>query len=548
MSHLPAAQALLLRGTQLLLQGDARAARAELSRAAKLDPKSAVAHFNQAVAERLLGHLDLALGLATKALALRPTPQAHALVGLLRQLRGDLPRAIGSYQSALALDPGHRVSRYYLGMALRLRGENAAAVEALSLACAPGPSPLPDLVIERVRGQLHDARRAPAQGPAVDGTQCATAAVTEVLLPEDFAVSEADPPADPLAASGATPVEPEEVAQLLHRARRVVALTGAGLSVESGLHSRKSLWSVYDRDRAVSVGRFVGSPASLWLVVRDFLGDGGHEPNPGHVALAHLPRLAGIVTQNVDHLHQRAAREASGPIVELHGTLEATRCHDCGSQGAPARTFVRPGQTLPPRCRLCRRGVLRPDVVLFGEWVSPDRLAAAAALARGCDLLLVVGCSLDVAPASELARLAARQGATVVEVNPAPSRVSDAVGSRMLQGTAATALPAVYAALAAREGLAPLPPAPVRAPRPLSPPNVVPMPRFTDASDRYTVVEWCRAPGDVVREGERLAVVSLDKVDVELFAPYSGVLRTRLAQADDAVDVGAPFAEIDPLP
>ena len=498
------------RGTALLLEGHLPRAVEWLRRAVHAEPGLRDAHYNLAVALKAQGDLDGAVSHLHRALDLGPVlPQALALLGALLELRGQRREAMAHYGAALRVDPAHRVARYYLGMALRLEGRDAEAVEHLRGALAPSPRPpLPELVEQRILGQLHDtlAEAGPARGP-IPGEQCGTALVSEVLpvrllegappparggvpinpgagpdvspppsaqgvpfspatepdvscsppsraAPSRLDVGSGDSSPPPVrTAPFRADVKPgvissEDAARLLAQARSVVALTGAGISADSGLATRKELWRRYDKDSAVSVWRFREDPSVLWGVVRDFLGGREHAPNPAHEALARLPHLMAIATQNVDGLHQRAEPVGSQrPVVELHGTLLETRCHECGTPGeGPASAYVAEGAVLPPRCGACG-GVLRPDVVLFGEWVAPARLARAAAWARACDVLLVVGCAMDVAPASELPRLAARHGAVVLEVKRRPSRLTQALPTHVVHGPAEEVLPAILDAL-----------------------------------------------------------------------------------------------------
>jgi NAD-dependent deacetylase len=245
---------------------------------------------------------------------------------------------------------------------------------------------------------------------------------------------------------------PADAARLLQQAIHAVVLTGAGLSraPPSNLRTRKELWMSLDRPERVGVWRT--APAAwvpLWELVEDFLASSGSPglvpvPNAGHAALARLQRagkLAACITQNTDHLHQAAGH--AGPIIELHGTLERTVCASCGAQHGPARNFVGAGHPpFPPHCTACADGLLRPDVVLFGEHVPTLALQAAAEQAMLCDVMLVVGTAADVAPAADLPRLAARCGATVIEVKRTPSRLGD-ISHWQVSGRAEEVLPQI---------------------------------------------------------------------------------------------------------
>ncbi|MFY0531090.1 SIR2 family NAD-dependent protein deacylase [Nannocystis pusilla] len=242
-----------------------------------------------------------------------------------------------------------------------------------------------------------------------------------------------------------------ELVAALRTSTRIVALTGAGMSAASGLQTRKQLWQRFTRDDAVSMARFRAEPATLWAVIRAFWGDRPHPANAGHQALARLPNLAAIVTQNVDELHQAAAAAGrSTPVIELHGSLSRTRCLDCGRSGeATAQALAAAGLPLPPRCAC--GGVLRPEVVLFGERVPAAAMASARAHAAAADLLLVIGCAMDVSPARELPLVAARAGARIVELKRRPSRLAAAVLVHHVAGAAEDILPAATTALATSE-------------------------------------------------------------------------------------------------
>jgi len=446
-------------GTAALLAGRVTEALVSLRRAVELAPAHREARFNLAVALRTHGVRDEALRHARAALALdRSSPSAHVLVGSLVHLAGDVEGALHHHRQAVAVDPECPSAHYALGATLLGLDRTAEGTAHLRAAIAPGMRALPALVQERIRGMLHDAATRTAREPASIATDvdlCAAPLLTEVLVdgpasPPATAAPERGPSQH---AAGGSELSLDEAATLLARARCVVALTGAGISRGSGLRTRKELWRTYSRDDAVSIWRFQEDPRYLWSVVRDFLGDHEHVPNAAHHALAALPSLAAVLTQNVDDLHQRADVERASsrpemdtterrPVVELHGTLERTRCHGCGAGGARSHDYVGGDAPLPPRCPRCG-DALRPDVVLFGEHVAPDRLAEAIAWAERCDVMLVVGCAMDVAPASELPRLAAARGAYVLEVNPTVSRITSALGGGIRRGAAEEVLPAL---------------------------------------------------------------------------------------------------------
>lgn len=204
-------------------------------------------------------------------------------------------------------------------------------------------------------------------------------------------------------------------------AARVLVVTGAGLGVGSGLPTFRGAGGIYgNRDIADihDAARLPGSLAALWRFwspVRELVARA--QPHPGHHALARWQgtlRSAGrditLVTQNVDDLHERSG---STGVHHLHGKLFGTRCTACSYAVDDDRLTYRD----VPSCPRCG-SPMRPAVVLFGEHVSMDAERAARRAVRACDLLLAVGTSLTVAPASDLARDARRTGATTVCVDP----------------------------------------------------------------------------------------------------------------------------------
>ncbi|KFE64415.1 Sir2 family NAD-dependent protein deacetylase [Hyalangium minutum] len=447
----PAAHELHDRGLALLRSNREREAVSCLREAVVLSPGHAVAHYHLGIAHRLLGELEEARAELRTALERDPTlAPACAQLGGLALVSGGLEEALTWFSRALTLKPGHRVSRYQMGIALRFAGYRQEAIAFLRASLEPGPGALPPLLEHRVHGQLTDALSDLAPGPR-PLPQCAAPLLTELIDVEAPAAEDAPP----LEGSGERSriVTPLEAAQVLSEARSVLALTGSGISVGSGLATRKELWQRWDRDAAVSVFRFREDPGVLWKVIADFLGTGPHAPAPGHLALAECPNLIGIVTQNVDGLHQAAHRTVHGEqvpmpsVIELHGTLLETRCHTCHSRtGRAATSFLEAPRAHPPLCESCG-GPLRPDVVLFGERVSSERMLEAIQLVQRCDVLLVVGTAMDVAPAADLPRVARARGAVVIELKRTPSLLSRSLDTLLVPGEADVVLPALMSAL-----------------------------------------------------------------------------------------------------
>jgi len=210
-------------------------------------------------------------------------------------------------------------------------------------------------------------------------------------------------------------------AAILRAATRVVALTGAGVSAESGVPTFRGaggLWEGQPVEEVATPEAFAADPVRVWRFYeerrRNLL---RVAPNPAHATLARWQERFGsftLVTQNVDRLHQAAG---SRGVLELHGSVWAIRCASCG-QSRDARTVPLPA--LPPVCAACG-GMERPGVVWFGEYLPTDVVFAAADAIRACDVLVVVGTSAVVYPAAGLVEVATSAGGKVIEVNPEAS-------------------------------------------------------------------------------------------------------------------------------
>ncbi|MBN2430228.1 MAG: NAD-dependent deacylase [Acidobacteria bacterium] len=208
-----------------------------------------------------------------------------------------------------------------------------------------------------------------------------------------------------------------EVIRLLWERGEAVALTGAGISAESGIptfRDKGGLWDTYDPTVYASIEVYRRDPTLYWTIRGDFIRHyDQYQPNPGHLALADLESLGvlrRVITQNIDGLHTKAG---SPDVIELHGSIREIFCLSCGRQyQAP---HVPPG--LPPRCESCN-GVLKPNTVLFGESLPVDALRQAQEEASTRAMMLVIGTSVNVYPAAALPEIARRHGAVIVEVNP----------------------------------------------------------------------------------------------------------------------------------
>ncbi len=214
-------------------------------------------------------------------------------------------------------------------------------------------------------------------------------------------------------------------AELLASARTGLALTGAGISAESGIPTFRGeggLWKQYDPVKVASIEYFMADPRAYWNVSKSR----GRvalaaRPNPGHRALAALEasgRLLAVATQNTDGLHQDAG---SRNVIELHGSGRMVQCLDCGSRETRGEVQARLEVEMLPRCPRCGGQFLKPTVVLFGEPLPTHAIQQAVAMAREADVMLVVGSSLVVYPAAGLPQVALRSGAKLIIVNAEPT-------------------------------------------------------------------------------------------------------------------------------
>jgi len=233
----------------------------------------------------------------------------------------------------------------------------------------------------------------------------------------------------------------------LRAARSVVALTGAGISAESGVptfrDAQTGLWANYRAEELATPEAFLKNPRFVWdwYVWRRQLTSSA-EPNAGHFALVRLAELFPewtLVTQNVDGLHTRAG---SRNVIELHGRLSLTLCFD---ERTAVESYEDDGKT-PPRCPRCG-GLLRPGVVWFGENLPREALERAERAAAGADVVLSIGTSGLVEPAASLPLVARRVGALMIEVNPRRTPLTPHADA-VLCGPAGQVLPDLVDALA----------------------------------------------------------------------------------------------------
>jgi NAD-dependent deacetylase len=237
---------------------------------------------------------------------------------------------------------------------------------------------------------------------------------------------------------------PQELAAALRGAERVTVLTGAGVSAESDVptfRDPQGLWATFKPEELATPEAFRRNPRRVWEWY-EWRRQRIHTvaPNPGHEALARMEEHFDsftLVTQNVDGLHQRAG---SRRVIELHGNITRTKCFE---EDTWVETWSEEGE-VPPRCPRCG-GLLRPDVVWFGEMLPVQAIREAELASENCDIFFSIGTSTAVYPAAGLPFTALRAGALVVEINPGETALTNRA-SFVLRGPSGRVLPALLAA------------------------------------------------------------------------------------------------------
>ncbi len=243
----------------------------------------------------------------------------------------------------------------------------------------------------------------------------------------------------------------QKAAELIANAHNIVALTGAGISTPSGIPDFRSpdsgVWEKSNPMKVASIYGFRQNPQDFYDWIRplaDLLFKA--EPNPAHRALARLEqqgKLKTVITQNIDNLHQKAG---SNIVFELHGHLRAFTCLKCQQNeeaGSIINKFMQDGQTPIHHCG----GVLKPDVILFGEELPMQEFVSAKLTLEQADLVIVTGSSLEVAPAAGLPSVALRHGAKLIIINDQPTYL-DSQADIVIRGDVAEVLPQIVESVA----------------------------------------------------------------------------------------------------
>lgn len=232
----------------------------------------------------------------------------------------------------------------------------------------------------------------------------------------------------------------KEAAREIAKAKNLVVLSGAGISVESGIPPFRGpggLWEKIDPMKYANVDYFLKNPAEVWQVLikdmKEVLDQA--RPNNAHLGLARLEKLGiltTIITQNVDGLHQKAGNT---DVIEFHGTFAWQYCLDCSKRIPTSEVNL---SQIPPHCEC--GGILRPDCVFFGEMIPTQDLYRSQQLSACCDIMLVIGTSALVQPSAHIPVIAKNSGAKVIEINPEKTPLSNQISDLIIMGKAVPAM------------------------------------------------------------------------------------------------------------
>jgi NAD-dependent deacetylase len=228
----------------------------------------------------------------------------------------------------------------------------------------------------------------------------------------------------------------KQAAEDLSGAKMVTALTGAGISVESGIppfRGKGGLWEKYDPMEVAHIDAFLRDPTKVWNLLFKDMKEVLDKATPSdcHKGLAKLEEfgiLKTIITQNVDGLHQMAG---NSDVIEFHGNMAWQRCMECDLHYKTSRVDL---TEIPPRCDC--GGILRPNAVLFGEMIPQEALWRSRQVATDCDVMLVIGTSAVVQPAALMPVVAKDSGAKIIEINPESTPLTGEISDYLIKGPA----------------------------------------------------------------------------------------------------------------
>jgi len=209
-----------------------------------------------------------------------------------------------------------------------------------------------------------------------------------------------------------------EVAKEIKKSKFCIALTGAGISTESGIpdfRSKDGIWSRYDINEYGTLESFIRNPSKVWKLFEEMINSFKNaKPNIAHITLAEMEKdgiLKAIITQNVDNLHAKAG---SKNVIEFHGNFSKLKCIKCGRE-----------YELEKIIKTCKcGGWIKPDIIMFGEEIPHATISKSFEMAEKCDLILVIGTSCSVYPAAYIPIIAKRKGAKIVEINKEETEIS----------------------------------------------------------------------------------------------------------------------------
>ena len=231
----------------------------------------------------------------------------------------------------------------------------------------------------------------------------------------------------------------------LSEAKMATALTGAGISTESGIppfRGKGGLWEKYDPIEVAHIDAFLQDPAKVWNLLfkdmKEVLDKAA--PSDSHKGLAKLEELGilkTIITQNVDGLHQMAG---NNDVIEFHGNMAWQRCMECDAHFKTSNVDT---TEIPPRCDC--GGILRPNAVLFGEMIPQEALWRSRQVATDCDVMLVIGTSAVVQPAALMPVVAKESGAKIIEINPESTLLTGEISDYLIKGPAGDVMSGIMA-------------------------------------------------------------------------------------------------------
>ncbi len=220
----------------------------------------------------------------------------------------------------------------------------------------------------------------------------------------------------------------------------MVAFTGAGISVESGIPPFRGAGGLWNTTHPIflEIEYFKKKPLQSWKKIKEIFYDklGDAEPNEAHEILAKMEKrsfIESVITQNIDHLHQKAG---SKYVYELHGNYRQLICIECGSEYDLSFADF---DFLPPTCFICK-GILKPDMVFFNEPIPQFAKKRSLDEAKKTDLLLIIGTNAEVLPAAEIPEIAKKTGAKIIEINIKPSPFTQTVTDVFIEAKATVAM------------------------------------------------------------------------------------------------------------